>query len=186
MERVNRHKLLALFNHLCIFDMRFVTFETKWRCIASLRHISAHPGLDSLRVSNLRVQWAGHSTRTSLCWCFTYYHDGFMTVANELIRIAGNPSFHLKVLSQSSCAQSKSEVNLLLCFCGALCLLDLIVKCLIFRLNLIALLPARNPKLHQTYEINEIFIFKRTTKTRVWYFYTKVRYWSNVYFWAEI
>lgn len=29
MERVNRHKLLALFNHLCIFDMRFVTFETK-------------------------------------------------------------------------------------------------------------------------------------------------------------
>lgn len=33
MERVNRHKLLALFNHLCIFDMRFVTFETKCRTL---------------------------------------------------------------------------------------------------------------------------------------------------------
>lgn len=74
MERVNSHKLLAPF----LIGVLTLLSQVPYAVSHFSKPISAHLVLDRLRVSNLRVQWAGHSTRTSLWRCFINYYDGLI------------------------------------------------------------------------------------------------------------
>lgn len=94
------------------------------------------------------VQSEGFSGRdipaeTPPCRCFICFRDGL----TYLISHTSSPPIRCCTAKVRSTGQRS------LCCRRALCFMCLIVMCVIFWSNLIALLPARNPKIHQMYKI---------------------------------